>query len=165
MPAKLVGRGELLVWLDRVQRIPVGSRDVPETLYYDLDRRLRILAIDAYQQRIVLVWPGENTKIPFNAGKPVVARDAEAWAARLVLRLLPSTTLAGALAITDAEAVDLRARISSLKTHELTMIVQAFALRPEAGWAKEQSITRSEAAEFLMRLKAAFEKYPPVATR
>jgi hypothetical protein len=165
LPAKVVGRGELLVWLDRVQRIPVGSRDVPDTLYYDLDRRLRILAVDAYQQRIVLDWPGENTEIPFNAGKPIVARDAEAWAARLVLRLLPTATLASALAITEAEAVDLRARISSLKTQELTMIVQGFSLRPEAGWAKEQSITRSEAAEFLMRLKTAFEKYPPVATR
>jgi hypothetical protein len=165
MPAKLVARGEFLVWLDRVQRIPVGSRDVPETLYFDLDRRLRILAIDAYQQRIVLDWPGENTKIAFSGAKPIVARDAEAWAARLVLRLLPSTTLASALGITHERAVDLRARISSLKTQELTMIVQGFALRPEAGWAKEQSITRSEAAEFLMRLKAVFEKYPALTTQ
>ena len=40
------------------------------------------------------------------------------------------------------------------------MIVQGFALRPEA------DDRRSEAAEFLMRLKAAFEKgHAPVATR
>ena len=101
MPAKLVGRGELLVWLDRVQHIRVGSRNMPETLYYDLDRRMRILAIDAYQQRIVLDWPRRTPRSPSMADKPIVARDAEAWAARLVLRLLPSASLASALAVAE----------------------------------------------------------------
>ena len=105
--------------------------------------------------------PGENTKIAFNAGKAILPRDAEAWAARMIVGLLPATALEDALGVTEADALDLRARISSLKSQQLTMIVEGFDLRPEGGWAQEESISRSEAAEFLMRLKAVFDKYLP----
>ncbi|OFW56606.1 MAG: hypothetical protein A2133_00140 [Actinobacteria bacterium RBG_16_64_13] len=159
LPAKLVGRGEFLVWLDRVRRIPAGSREVPDTFYYDIDPPLRYIAIDAYQQRIVVEWPSEDTEIPFNAASPILPRDAEAWAARMIIGLLPGTALQSALGMTEADALDLRARISSLNSQELTTIVQGFKLRPEAGWVKAESITRSEAAVFLVRLKAVFDKY------
>ena len=52
-------------------------------------------------------------------------------------------------------------KTATLEPHELATIVEGFKLLPEAGWAKEESITRSEAAEFLMRLKAVFDKYLP----
>ena len=160
LPAKLVGRGEFLVWLDRVRRIPAGSRGLPDTFYYDLHPPLRYIAIDAYQIRIVLEWPGKDAKIAFDAADPILARDAEGWGARMLMTLLPATALESELGITEAAVVDLRARISSLKPQELTRIVEGFKLRPKAGWAKKESISRSEAAEFLMRLKAVFDKYP-----
>lgn len=159
LPTKLVGRGEFLVWLDRVRPIPAGSGGVPDTFYYDLDPPLRKKAIDAYQRRIVLEWPGEDMKIAFNAANPILAREVEAWAARMIIAVLPATALQSALGITEADALDLRVRISSLEPQELATIVEGFKLLPEAGWAKEESISRSEAAEFLMRLKAVFDKY------
>jgi hypothetical protein len=159
LPDKPVGRGELLVWLDRVQRIPSGSRDVADTFFYDLDPPFRSLAIDAYQRRIVVEWPSNDVKIAFNPAEPILARDAEAWAARMIVGLLPAMALQDTLGITQAEALDLRARISSLSTEELTTIVEGFQLRPEGGWANEKSITRSEAAEFLMKLQNVFDKY------
>jgi len=160
LPKKVVGRGEFLAWLDRVRQIPTGSREVPDTFFYDLGPPLRFIAIDAYQQRIVLEWPSEDTKIAFNAADPILARDAEAWAARMIIALLPVTALQSALEITEARVLDLRARISSLKPQELATIMEGLKLRPEAGWAKKASISRSEAAELLMRLKAVFDKYP-----
>jgi len=159
LPGKAVRRGELLVWLDRVQRIPAGSGDVPDTFYYDLDASLREKAIHAYQSRIVLAWPDEDTKIAFNAADPILARDAEAWAARMIIRLLPTGAVQRELETTEKEARDLRARISALKPEELARIVEGFEIRPEAGWAEKESISRSEAAEFLMRLKAVFDKH------
>ena len=78
----------------------------------------------------------------------------------MIIGLLPAAALQSALGITEADALDLRARISSLEPQELATIVEGFKLLPEGGWAKEKSITRSEAAEFLMRLKAVFDKYP-----
>ena len=160
LPKKVVGRGEFLAWLARVRQIPAGSREVPDTFFYDLGPTLRLTAIDAYQQRIVLAWPGEDTKTAFNAASPILARDAEAWAARMIIALLPVTALQSALGITEARTLDLRARISSLEPQELATIVQGLKLRPEAGWANKASISRGEAAELLMRLKAVFDKYP-----
>lgn len=52
----------------------------------------------------------------------------------------------------------MRTRISSLKQEELATIVEGFKLPPEGGWAKKESISRSEAAEFLMKLQAVFDK-------
>ncbi|MBN1322041.1 MAG: hypothetical protein JXA87_14515 [Thermoleophilia bacterium] len=159
LPGKAVKRGEFLVWLDRVCPIPAGSGDVPDTLYYDLDASLREKAVRAYQSRIVLAWPDEDTKIAFSATDSILARDAEAWAARMIVRLLPAGAVQSGLTTTEEEALDLRARISSLKPEELTRIVEGFEVLPEAGWAQKESISRSEAAEFLMRLKAVFDKH------
>lgn len=159
LPGRSVKRGEFLVWLDRVRRIPAGTGDVPNTLYYDLDASLREKAVHAYQSRIVLAWPDENTKSAFDATGLILARDAEAWTARMIIRLLPAGIVQRELGTTEQEARDLRARISSLKPDELTKIVEGFEIRPEEGWAKKESISRSEAAEFLMRLKAVFDTH------
>ena len=159
LPGRSVKRGEFLVWLDRVRRIPAGTGDVPNTLYYDLDASLREKAVHAYQSRIVLAWPDENTKSAFDAAGLILARDAEAWTARMIIRLLPAGIVQRELGTTEQEARDLRARISSLKPDELTKIVEGFEIRPEEGWAKKESISRSEAAEFLMRLKAVFDTH------
>ena len=79
----------------------------------------------------------------------------------MLVGLLPAAALQSALTIKAVDAADLRAYISSLSSGQLGTIVERFRLRPEAGWAKQGSISRSEAAEFLMRLKAAFDKYLP----
>ncbi len=160
-PQKAVTRGEYLVWLDRVCRFPAGDALVPDTLYYDLDSPLRETAIDAYQRRIVLAWPDAETKIAFNPAGPILPRDAEAWTARLIVGSLPATALQTALGLTEGAALDLRTRISALGQHELSDVVEGLGLRPVAGWAKDESISRSEAAEFLMKLKATLETYPP----
>jgi hypothetical protein len=162
LPTKTVARGEFLVWLDRVRPIPAGTGEVPDTFYYDLAAPLREAAIRAYQRRIVVEWPDANPRIAFNAAVPILARDVEAWAARMIVGQFPSSALQRALGVTEAVAADLRARISSLNTEELSMIVQRFDLVPELGWVKKTSITRSEAAEFLMKLKAVFDRYLPV---
>ena len=159
LPGNLVKRGEFLVWLDRVYTIPEGSGEVPDTLYYDLEPPLRDRAINAYQRRIVLAWPDEDTQIAFSPSDPILPRDVEAWSARMIIGLLPASVVQSALEITEADALDLRARISSLGRQELATIVEGFQLQPEAGWAQGESITRSEAAEFLMRLKAVFDEY------
>lgn len=85
---------------------------VPDTFYYDLDPSLRKKAIDAYQNRIVLDWPGESPETAFNAADPILARDAEAWTARMIIRLLPSSALQSALGITEADALDLCGHVS-----------------------------------------------------
>lgn len=158
-PAKLVTRGEFLVWLDRVRPIPRGNGEEPAGLFYDLDPILRGLAGAAYQRRIVLAWPRDNAQIAFKASDPILVRDAEAWAARMIVGLLPGTALQHRLGVTETDALDLRTRISSLSARELTMVVEAFGLRPEGGWAKEESLSRSEAAEFLVNLKAVFDAH------
>ncbi len=159
LPAVPVRRGEFLVWLGRVYPIPAGSGVVPDTFYYDLDASLRKKAIDAYQNRIVVDWPEENQSTAFNAADPILARDVEAWTARMIIRLLPAGALQTALGITEADAIALRTRISSLKQEELATVVEGFELPPEGGWANRESISRSEAAEFLMKLQAVFDRY------
>lgn len=159
LPTKLVARGEFLVWLDRVQPIPRGNAYLPAGLFYDLDPVLRELAGAAHQRRIILAWPRGDAQIAFKASDPILVRDAEAWAARMIVGLLPGTALQRGLGITETDALDLRARISSLSAQELAMVVEAFELPPEGGWAKKESLSRSEAAEFLMNLKAVFDEH------
>jgi hypothetical protein len=159
LPSKVVWRGEFLVWLDRVRPIPEASVEVPDTFYYDLEGALREKAIGAYQRRIVLEWPAADKRIAFDAAAPILPRDAEAWVARMILGLVSPAALQEALGMTESEALGLRERISSLQRPELTAIVQGFEVLPAIGWAGESSITRSEAAELLIRLRTTLKEY------
>lgn len=158
-PGEYVERRQLLIWLDRVQPLPASDRDVPPEFYADLPEPLRGKAIDAYKSRIILEWPAEGQAVDFFPYRPVLARDAEAWSARFLVRLLPLEGLAQGLELSKVEAADYRSRISALKAEELDLVIEKFGLRPAGGFAQKNSVSRSEVAGMLVALMNSFEKY------